>query len=118
MALHLDVCSFFKNGSPLGVAFSNVAEERLHPCIGLRTLGEEVLANFGGQPFKFDFENLMATYAEQVGIAPHRLHTIYSMSCTTSLFTSKVECYPTMPPPFILYILFRSCLLWLPYLFQ
>lgn len=34
--------SFFKNGVSLGVAFSEVAEDRLYPTIGLRTTGEEV----------------------------------------------------------------------------
>ncbi len=33
---------FFKNGVDLGVAFENVPEERLYPCVGLRTRGEEV----------------------------------------------------------------------------
>lgn len=34
--------SFFKNGQSLGVAFRNVTEEMLFPCVGLRTRDEEV----------------------------------------------------------------------------
>ncbi len=34
--------SYFKNGIDLGVAFHNVLEERLYPCIGMQTHDEEV----------------------------------------------------------------------------
>ena len=34
--------SYFKNGIDLGVAFHNVLEERLYPCIGMQTHEEEV----------------------------------------------------------------------------
>jgi SPRY domain len=34
--------SFFKNGVSLGVAFSDVLEDRLYPTVGLRTTNEEV----------------------------------------------------------------------------
>ena len=34
--------SFFKNGVSLGVAFSDVPEDRLYPTVGLRTTNEEV----------------------------------------------------------------------------
>ncbi len=34
--------SFVKNGIDLGVAFTNVDEERLYPSVGLRTPDEEV----------------------------------------------------------------------------
>ena len=36
--------SFIKNGIDLGVAFSNVQEERLFPSVGMRTPDEEVNA--------------------------------------------------------------------------
>ncbi|CAK0783650.1 hypothetical protein CVIRNUC_006849 [Coccomyxa viridis] len=39
--------SYYKNGIDLGVAFHNVQEERLYPCIGMQTHDEEVIANFG-----------------------------------------------------------------------
>mmetsp|Transcript_18822 Transcript_18822/g.52489 ORF Transcript_18822/g.52489 Transcript_18822/m.52489 type:complete len:547 (-) Transcript_18822:205-1845(-) len=44
--------SFAKNGVFLGVAFRNVQETRLYPTIGLRTLHEEVEANFGSIPLR------------------------------------------------------------------
>ena len=34
--------SYYKNGIDLGVAFHNVQEERLYPCIGMQTHDEEV----------------------------------------------------------------------------
>ena len=34
--------SFYKNGQPLGVAIRGIPEERLFPCIGMRTKDEEV----------------------------------------------------------------------------
>lgn len=34
--------SYFKNGLDQGVAFSAVADDRLFPCVGLRSQGEEV----------------------------------------------------------------------------
>ena len=37
--------SFIKNGIDLGVAFSNVQEERLFPSVGMRTPDEEVTAD-------------------------------------------------------------------------
>ena len=39
-------CSFFKNGQSLGVAFRNVSEDRLFPCVGLRTKDEEVYSDW------------------------------------------------------------------------
>nr|KAJ3418936.1 hypothetical protein HK105_007635 [Polyrhizophydium stewartii] len=51
--------SFTKNGILLGVAFRDFLARardpvRLFPCVGLRTPGEIVEANFGQRPFKFD----------------------------------------------------------------
>ena len=58
--------SYYKNGAELGVAFRDLQEPRLHPCVGLRTVGEEVEANFGGKPFVADFEALLSAYKGQV----------------------------------------------------
>jgi hypothetical protein len=44
-------CFFTKNGVHLGIAFSNISfdEKRPYfPCVGMRTPGEVVKANFGG----------------------------------------------------------------------
>jgi len=56
---------FFLNGQDLGPAFTDVAEERLYPMAGMRTRGESVRANFGGDaraaPFRAaDFWRLQA----------------------------------------------------------
>lgn len=45
--------AYTKNGIDLGVAFTNVQEERLFPTIGMRTPNEEVLVRFA-PPFKHD----------------------------------------------------------------
>ena len=51
---------------PPRVAFRDVLEDKLRPCVGLRTQGEEVVGNFGGQPFIGDVESLLAAYKGQV----------------------------------------------------
>ncbi|KXZ46470.1 hypothetical protein GPECTOR_43g906 [Gonium pectorale] len=63
--------SYYKNGEPLGVAFRDVAEASpLFPCVGLRTRGEEVTANFGvgpaSEPFRTDFAAIKAAYQRRV----------------------------------------------------
>ncbi|KAG2422582.1 hypothetical protein HXX76_015910 [Chlamydomonas incerta] len=64
--------SYFKNGLPLGPAFRDVAESApLYPCVGLRTRGEEVMANFGGagplaEPFRTDLAALRTAFQRSV----------------------------------------------------
>ncbi|KAI9288999.1 hypothetical protein BC943DRAFT_300991 [Umbelopsis sp. AD052] len=51
---------FTKNGVYLGTAFSNVDPTvPLYPCVGLRTPGEHIRANFGVKPFQFDIAQYM-----------------------------------------------------------
>ena len=68
--IHLiDNYAFYtKNGVHLGVAFkdlplSNLGKDNfpkhLYPCVGLRTPGEKVSANFGQKQFKFDMDAFM-----------------------------------------------------------
>lgn len=58
--------SFYKNGISLGVAFYEVAEEKLYPTVGLRTTGEEVTANFGDSPFTTDVETIKAECSQML----------------------------------------------------
>ncbi|GLI60772.1 hypothetical protein VaNZ11_003004 [Volvox africanus] len=63
--------SYFKNGAPLGVAFRDIQESSpLYPCVGMRTKGEEVVANFGAgsssEPFRTDFGAIRANFQRQV----------------------------------------------------
>lgn len=58
--------SFFKNGVSLGVAFSEVAEDRLYPTVGLRTTGEEIVANFGTESFVTDVEEIQADIRQRL----------------------------------------------------
>ncbi|GAX74886.1 hypothetical protein CEUSTIGMA_g2332.t1 [Chlamydomonas eustigma] len=73
--------SYYKNGTSLGVAFRGIFEERLYPCVGMRTAGEEVMANFGAQPFMADFQNVLDGYKAQVllGISGTSLPLISSV---------------------------------------
>lgn len=53
-----NVCFYTKNGHYLGIAFSDLPS-KLYPTVGLQTPGEEVDANFGQEPFKFDIEDML-----------------------------------------------------------
>ena len=48
---------YTKNGLSLGVAFTGILTQPLHPTVGLRTPGEIVEANFGQKKFLFDFDS-------------------------------------------------------------
>ncbi|KAI8576371.1 hypothetical protein K450DRAFT_192816 [Umbelopsis ramanniana AG] len=51
---------FTKNGVYMGTAFSNVNPAvPLYPCVGLRTPGEHIRANFGFKTFQFDIVQYM-----------------------------------------------------------
>ncbi|RIA81769.1 concanavalin A-like lectin/glucanase domain-containing protein [Glomus cerebriforme] len=47
---------YTKNGVHLGTAFNNIIGE-FHPMIGMRSLNERILINFGNNPFLFDINN-------------------------------------------------------------
>uniref|UniRef100_A0A1A9VGL5 Ran-binding proteins 9/10 homolog n=1 Tax=Glossina austeni TaxID=7395 RepID=A0A1A9VGL5_GLOAU len=54
-----NTCFYTKNGIDLGIAFRDLPS-KLYPTVGLQAPGEEVDANFGQEPFKFDqIEELM-----------------------------------------------------------
>ncbi|KAM7345591.1 ran-binding protein M isoform 3-T3 [Cochliomyia hominivorax] len=54
-----NTCFYTKNGIDLGIAFRDLPT-KLYPTVGLQTPGEEVDANFGQEPFKFDqIEDMM-----------------------------------------------------------
>ena len=66
--------TYFKNGVSLGVAFRDIPEDRLHPCVGMRSQGEEVLVKLlgSGEPqlpgafISVDFDALFETFKRQV----------------------------------------------------
>ena len=82
---------FTKNGRHLGDAFVGVGGV-LYPTVGLHSPNERVAINFGGSPFKFDCEALVASErearVEQVGKVPvsdasvHRLVRAYLLHHT------------------------------------
>ncbi|KAI8891969.1 concanavalin A-like lectin/glucanase domain-containing protein [Globomyces pollinis-pini] len=82
--------SFTKNGIFLGVAFTNILSKDkdsnlIFPCIGLRTQGEILKANFGREPFKFDINQFYQDERQKL------LNSIY----TTSL--DQVKPSPKFP---------------------
>ncbi|KAK3701636.1 hypothetical protein LTR37_015387 [Vermiconidia calcicola] len=50
---------FTKNGVYLGVAFSGIKAERLHPSVGMKKPNEHLRVNFGRSPFVFDIDRMM-----------------------------------------------------------
>lgn len=84
-----------------GIAFRNIGkrdspkETRLYPCVGLRTPGEEVEANFGQKPFVFDIESHYAEMASRAmrlvqGVSLNNWQTTLDEVCCRLL-----ECHPS-----------------------
>ncbi|XP_032591350.1 ran-binding proteins 9/10 homolog isoform X2 [Drosophila grimshawi] len=74
-----NTCFYTKNGVDLGIAFRDLPT-KLYPTVGLQTAGEEVDANFGQEPFKFDkIEEMMremrANVLRKIDRYPHHLDT-------------------------------------------
>ncbi|KAJ2251747.1 hypothetical protein GGI13_003675 [Coemansia sp. RSA 455] len=56
---------FTRNGFFLGYAFDKIDTTKdLFPCVGMRTLGEHVKANFGRKPFVFDISHFVSVAHE------------------------------------------------------
>ncbi|KAJ1669976.1 hypothetical protein GGF44_002527, partial [Coemansia sp. RSA 1694] len=56
---------FTRNGFFLGYAFGSIDTTKdLFPCVGMRTLGEHVRANFGRRPFVFDISHYVSVAHE------------------------------------------------------
>lgn len=49
-------CFYTKNGFSLGDAFEDLVNMPLYPTVGLQTPGEEIVANFGLEPFMYDIQ--------------------------------------------------------------
>jgi len=72
-------CFYTKNGQKLEVAFRDLDRKegvgksptKLYPCVGLRTPGEEIEANFGQTPFVFDIESEISELRQRA----HRMVT-------------------------------------------
>ena len=67
--------SFTKNGVDLGVAFDGVPDRPLHATVGMRTPGEEVLANFGATPFVGDAAAIQADAGTRAAATPEATAT-------------------------------------------
>jgi hypothetical protein len=82
-------CFYTKNGSHLGVAFSNL-KGSFFPSIGLRTPGEVVEANFGLRPFVFGIEHYVRSEKANLYVAINdtRLSDKNSLSSLSSVVLS------------------------------
>ncbi|XP_030564812.1 ran-binding proteins 9/10 homolog isoform X2 [Drosophila novamexicana] len=74
-----NTCFYTKNGVDLGIAFRDLPT-KLYPTVGLQTPGEEVDANFGQEPFKFDkieemMRDMRINILRKVDRYPHLLET-------------------------------------------
>ncbi|XP_023170528.2 ran-binding proteins 9/10 homolog isoform X2 [Drosophila hydei] len=74
-----NTCFYTKNGVDLGIAFRDLPT-KLYPTVGLQTPGEEVDANFGQEPFKFDkieemMRDMRANVLRKIDRYPHLLET-------------------------------------------
>ncbi|KAI8365430.1 concanavalin A-like lectin/glucanase domain-containing protein [Choanephora cucurbitarum] len=62
-----DMSAFYtKNGIHLGKAFRKIKEVDLYPFVGFKTFGEQIEANFGTRPFKFDIQQWMANEKQEL----------------------------------------------------
>ncbi|KAH8254725.1 hypothetical protein KR032_012001, partial [Drosophila birchii] len=74
-----NTCFYTKNGVDLGIAFRDLPT-KLYPTVGLQTPGEEVDANFGQEPFKFDkivemMKEMRSSVLRKIDRYPHLLET-------------------------------------------
>ncbi|BFG04061.1 ran-binding proteins 9/10 homolog [Drosophila madeirensis] len=74
-----NTCFYTKNGVDLGIAFRDLPT-KLYPTVGLQTPGEEVDANFGQEPFKFDrildmMKEMRSNVLRKIDRYPHLLET-------------------------------------------
>ncbi|KAI8369692.1 CTLH/CRA C-terminal to lish motif domain-containing protein [Blakeslea trispora] len=62
-----DMSAFYtKNGIYLGTAFRKIKEVGLYPFVGFKTCGEQIEANFGTKPFKFDIQQWMMNEKQEL----------------------------------------------------
>ncbi|RHZ59500.1 hypothetical protein Glove_363g32 [Diversispora epigaea] len=74
---------FTKNGENLGIAFRDL-KGTFYPCIGLRTKGEFIEANFGHKKFKFEIERYMKEEKT-------RLHATLEANLTDNKFINNIN---------------------------
>jgi hypothetical protein len=76
----------------LGPAFSLVdVSEPLYPSVGLRTLGEDITANFGQKPFLYDIDH----YIKVSTCVKKCLLYIYTETCTHTPLTRTHNIHKT-----------------------
>uniref|UniRef100_A0A0A1X548 Ran-binding proteins 9/10 homolog n=1 Tax=Zeugodacus cucurbitae TaxID=28588 RepID=A0A0A1X548_ZEUCU len=89
-------CFYTKNGIDLGVAFRDlpVHKCKLYPTVGLQTPGEEIDANFGQEPFKFDqIEDMMKQMRAQMKTTIYDFPMTLDQGDPTTLLHKMVSSY-------------------------
>ncbi|XP_067632319.1 ran-binding protein 9 isoform X2 [Eurosta solidaginis] len=88
-----NTCFYTKNGIDLGIAFRDLPS-KLYPTVGLQTPGEEVDANFGQEPFKFDqIEDMMKQMRAQMKTAIYDFPMATDQGDPTTLLHKMVSSY-------------------------
>ncbi|XP_046809661.1 ran-binding protein 9 [Lucilia cuprina] len=88
-----NTCFYTKNGIDLGIAFRDLPT-KLYPTVGLQTPGEEVDANFGQEPFKFDqIEDMMKQMRGEIKAAIYDFPLRAEQGDPTTLLQKMVNSY-------------------------
>ncbi|XP_055379361.1 ran-binding proteins 9/10 homolog [Condylostylus longicornis] len=88
-----NTCFYTKNGIDLGIAFRDLPS-KLYPTVGLQTPGEEVNANFGQEPFKFDqIEDMIKQMRAETKTAIYNFPMPTSQGDSTVLLHKMVSSY-------------------------
>uniref|UniRef100_W8B2G5 Ran-binding proteins 9/10 n=1 Tax=Ceratitis capitata TaxID=7213 RepID=W8B2G5_CERCA len=86
-------CFYTKNGIDLGIAFRDLPS-KLYPTVGLQTPGEEIDANFGQEPFKFDqIEDMMKQMRAQMRTSIYDYPMPLDQGDPTTLLHKMVSSY-------------------------
>ncbi|XP_037946587.1 ran-binding proteins 9/10 homolog isoform X2 [Teleopsis dalmanni] len=90
-----NTCFYTKNGIDLGIAFRDLpVNTKLYPTVGLQTPGEEVDANFGQEPFKFDqIEDMMKQMREEMKSSIYNFPMPIEQGDPTTLLHKMVSSY-------------------------
>lgn len=88
-----NTCFYTKNGIDLGIAFRDLPS-KLFPTVGLQTPGEEVNANFGQEPFKFDqIEDMIKQMRAETKTAIYNYPLPSNQGDSTALLHKMVSSY-------------------------
>ena len=105
--------SFFKNGEPLGVAIRGVPEDRLFPCVGMRSQGEEVQVTLPSPATLHSFKsaNLQDIISSYVGDVRREIDEVHVPTFQVGeLLDPSQHLLPILPQLVLDYLLHHRCL--------